>query len=304
VQVLRERRKEPGRSLFRAVQQALERAQRGAAADLEQIEAIARLDNRSSFAAVDPVLSRCDRVDARADSGAARHGQSRRNRNGRFQQLADLRGSSRDELFRLGTVSDSRVLLNVYGAVAGHTRLLRRSTPDGYARSTSQHLRWRRIAGRARRRAHPGSRRALSDLKESRCSWCRRKMSSLGQLVAGVVRDQYTAAFRAQQCGRYRQRGGAARGIGHCAVVARLVRDGGAESEVRSALQALGGAIGRMAWSRRSTDQALGRQHGRPQSIELVKNLKDFSRLDRASGIASTSGKGSKTLVMTRACCE
>jgi len=304
--------------VFRAAQQVLERAQRGTDTDLEQIATI--VDRLDDGGAAKP------NVDAKALAGLietmralppARRGMETSLAdlsNGRYQrQLADLRDLvTRGHLYDLGTVNDSRVLLNVYTVlllvVLGYFgvrlqmshRALNRSHEALAVANTSLE---ERVTERT-----ADLERALSDLKESQVQLVQaEKMSSLGQLVAGVVHEINTpllyvlnnAAVTSENVEELRK------GVEQAVELSRLVRAGGAEAgQLRKAISALAGAVEpSRALETIDEIQALSADstEGLGQINELVKSLKDFSRLDRAAEDRFDVREGlDKTLLITK----
>jgi len=319
VQTLRERgQSAQADAMFRAVQQVLERAQRGTESDLQQIEAIAARLHESqrphASADRDAHAGIIDRIRALIPSRRGMEASLGEIANGRFQrQLADLRERvTGDQMFRLGIANDSRVLLNVYTvlllAILGYFGFRLQLSYHALNRSHAA------LAGanesleeRVRERTQDLE-RALSDLKESQVQLVQaEKMSSLGQLVAGVVHEINTpllyvlnnAAITTESVEELRA------AIEHSAAVSSLVREHSSEpARLEQALTALAGAVDPegvretideiQALSADSTD-------GLNQISELVKSLKDFSRLDRANEDRFDVRDGlEKTLVMTR----
>src|SRR5262249_42322754 len=105
---------------FRAAQQVLERAPRGTDSDLEQIATIVdRFDDENATgdnAGAKSLTSLTETMRALVPARRGMESTLADLSNGRFQrQLADLRDLiTRGHLYDLGTVNDSRVLLNVY----------------------------------------------------------------------------------------------------------------------------------------------------------------------------------------------
>jgi signal transduction histidine kinase len=319
VQKLRERGQSGQADLvFRAVQQVLERANRGGASDLEQIDAIAeRLAaagqlrasaDRASVVAITETMRALVPARRGMEASLAEIG------NGRFQrQLANLREIvTRDHLFRLGTVNDSRVLLNVYtvlllvmlGYFGFRLQLSYRALNRSHeALEVANASLEERVSERTR-----DLEQALEDLKESQVQLVQaEKMSSLGQLVAGVVHEINTpllyvlnnATVTAENVQELRA------ALERAASVARMVRAGGAGSrDFDNALAELASALDPDTVVDTIDEiQALAADstEGIEQISELVKSLKDFSRLDRAAEDRFDVRDGlEKTLLITR----
>ena len=219
---------------------------------------------------------------------------------------------TRDTLYRLTTINDSRVLLNVYTVllllVLGYFgfrlqrsyRALNRSHEDLEVANTS-------LEARVHERTQDLE-RAYDELKESQVQLVQaEKMSSLGQLVAGIVHEINTpllyvlnnATVTSENVEELRE----------CIVgstrLARLVDERGAQApEVRQAVQRLAEGIDPDALNE-TIDEIVGLSHdsteGLNQISELVQSLKDFSRLDRAAEDRFDVREGiEKTLLITR----
>lgn len=305
-------------SIFRGAQQVLERAERGSDSDLDQIEAIT-----DRLAAGSQVRTPADRtaLDELIETMRALVPVRRAVETnltdivgGRFQrQVMNLRDViTRDTVYRLTTVNDSRVLLNVYTVllllVLGYFgfRLqrsytaLNRSHEDLAIANTSLEA---RVSERTR-----DLERAYEELKESQVQLVQaEKMSSLGQLVAGIVHEINTpllyvlnnATVTSENIDELRE----------CIVettrLANLVDAGGVEApEVRVALKRLADHVDPAALNE-TIDEIVGlsqdSMEGLNQISELVQSLKDFSRLDRAAEDRFDVREGiEKTLLITR----
>jgi signal transduction histidine kinase len=319
VQRLRERGQRPiADSLFRGVAQVLERADRGGDADLAQIEPIVgRLEESTKLRAADDQKAFQKLVESMRSLVPARQAVETNLADiisGRFQQQVSLLRElvTRDTLYRLTTVNDSRVLLNVYTVllllVLGYfgTRLqmsyraLNRSHAELADANTSLEA---RVSARTR-----DLERAYEELKESQVQLVQaEKMSSLGQLVAGIVHEINTpllyvlnnATVTAENVQELRGCVTAAAELG------TLVKTQGAEAPaVKAAMGELANSVNAaevsetieeiVALAQDSTD-------GLNQISELIQSLKDFSRLDRAAEDRFDIHEGiDKTLVITR----
>jgi len=319
VQRLRERGQRPiADALFRGVAQVLERADRGGESDLTQIEAIVgRLEETTKLRAADDQKAFQKLAESMRSLVPARQAVETNLADiisGRFQQQVSLLRElvTRDTLYRLTTVNDSRVLLNVYTVllllVLGYfgTRLqmsyraLNRSHAELADANSSLEA---RVSARTR-----DLERAYEELKESQVQLVQaEKMSSLGQLVAGIVHEINTpllyvlnnATVTAENVQELRGCVTAAAQLG------TLVKAEGVEAPaVIAAMGELAKSIDAaevsetieeiVALAQDSTD-------GLNQISELIQSLKDFSRLDRAAEDRFDIHEGiDKTLVITR----
>jgi two-component system, NtrC family, sensor kinase len=319
VQGLRERgQRTAADMLFRGIGQVLDRAQRGAETDLVQIETIVnRLaadtklsssEDRSAF------LAMIENMRTLVPARRAVETNLSDIVGGRFeQQVSALRELvTRDTLYRLTTVNDSRVLLNVYTVllllVLGYFgvrlqlsyRALNRSHADLAQANAS-------LEARVRKRTQDME-RAYEELKESQVQLVQaEKMSSLGQLVAGIVHEINTpllyvlnnATVTAENVEELRGC------ISASSELATLVRDGGAAAPaLQDALDRLVEHVGSASLGE-TIDEIVALAHdstdGLNQISELVQSLKDFSRLDRAAEDHFDVREGlDKTLLITR----
>ena len=233
---------------------------------------------------------------------------------GRFQrQVMNLRELiTRDTLYRLTTVNDSRVLLNVYTVllllVLGYFgvrlqrsyRALNVSHEELAVANTSLEA---RVSERTQ-----DLERAYEELKESQVQLVQaEKMSSLGQLVAGIVHEINTpllyvlnnATVTSENVEELREC------IADATRLVALVDARGAQSpEVQTAVQRLAEHIDPAALNE-TIDEIVGLSQdsteGLNQISELVQSLKDFSRLDRAAEDRFDVREGiEKTLLITR----
>ncbi len=305
-------------SIFRGAQQVLERAERGSDSDLEQIEAITnRLAAGSQIrnpADRNNLLALIETMRALAPVRRAVETNLTDIVGGRFQrQVMNLRELiTRDTLYRLTTVNDSRVLLNVYTVllllVLGYFgvrlqrsyRALNRSHEDLEVANTSLEA---RVSERTK-----DLERAYEELKESQVQLVQaEKMSSLGQLVAGIVHEINTpllyvlnnATVTSENVEELREC------IANATRLAALVDAHGAQApEVHASLRQLAEHVDPTALNE-TIDEIVGlakdSADGLNQISELVQSLKDFSRLDRAAEDRFDVREGiEKTLLITR----
>jgi signal transduction histidine kinase len=298
-------------AVFRSVQQVLERAQRGADSDLGQIATIVERLSTGAFARSSGDRGAfADLLDGMSALGPARRGMESSIAdltNGRFQrQVADLRElATRDHLYGLGTVNASRTLLNVYTVllllILGYFGFrLQRSYR---ALNRSHDALEERVTERTR-----DLEEALTDLKESQVQLVQaEKMSSLGQLVAGVVHEINTPLLYVLNNANVTAAN--VEDLRHCversAEVARLVRESETDSDdLRRAVAELAESIDpAQAVETIEEIQALAADStdGLNQISDLVKSLKDFSRLDRAAEDSFDVREGlEKTLLITK----
>ena len=305
-------------SIFRAAQQVLERAERGSESDLDQIEAITnRLAAGTQFKVGgdrDGFLALIETMRALVPVRRAVETNLADIVGGRFQrQVMNLHELiTRDTLYRLTTVNDSRVLLNVYTVLLllmlGYFgvrlqfsyRALNRSHEDLAVANTSLEA---RVLERTR-----DLERAYEDLKESQVQLVQaEKMSSLGQLVAGIVHEINTpllyvvnnATVTAENVEELREC------VTNAARLAALVDARGLQSgEVHAAVQRLADRTDPKALTETIDEIVTLTQdstEGLNQISELVQSLKDFSRLDRAVEDRFDVREGlEKTLLITR----
>ena len=305
-------------SIFRGVQQVLERSERGSDSDLDQIEGITnRLAAGAQIKTPADRTALLDLIETmRALVPVRRAVETNLTEivGGRFQrQVMNLHELiQRDTLYRLTTINDSRVLLNVYTVlllmVLGYFgirlqrsyRALNRSHEDLAIANTS-------LEARVQERTQDLE-RAYDELKESQVQLVQaEKMSSLGQLVAGIVHEINTpllyvlnnATVTSENVEELRE----------CVVnssrLVRLVGERGAQApEVREAVQRLADRTDPEALGE-TIDEIVGlaqdSTEGLHQISELVQSLKDFSRLDRAAEDRFDVREGiEKTLLITR----
>jgi two-component system, NtrC family, sensor kinase len=319
VQRLRERGQQSAAdTLFRGTAQVLERAERGSESDLAQIETIANrlatgiklrsLDERGRF------LELVENMRVLTPARRAVENNLTDIVSGRFQQqVSSLRELvTRDTLYRLTTVNDSRVLLNVYTVlllvVLGYFgfrlqrsyRALNRSHADLADANTSLEA---RVGART-----ADLERAYEELKESQVQLVQaEKMSSLGQLVAGIVHEINTpllyvlnnATMTAENVEELRGCVTAAAELG------ALAKDHGAGSPaVQAAVNELAESTD-VAEVTETIDEIVAltqdNTDGLHQISELIQSLKDFSRLDRAAEDRFDVREGiDKTLLITK----
>ncbi len=305
-------------SIFRGAQQVLDRAERGSDSDLDQIESItdrltAGLQTRTP-ADRTAVLELIETMRSLVPVRRAVETNLADIVGGRFQrQVMNLRELiTRDTVYRLTTVNDSRVLLNVYTVllllVLGYFgvrlqrsyRALNRSHEELAVANTSLEA---RVSERTK-----DLERAYEELKESQVQLVQaEKMSSLGQLVAGIVHEINTpllyvlnnATVTAENVEELRTC------VADASRLATLVEARGVQSaEVQTAVQMLSEHIDPTALSE-TIDEIVGLSQdstdGLNQISELVQSLKDFSRLDRAAEDRFDVREGiEKTLLITR----
>ncbi len=312
VQALRERgQASQADNVFRAAQQVLERAQRGGESDLAQIESIANrlADGSQARSTVDRTVysSLIDAMRGIAPSRADVEGSIADITSGRLQrELGDLREMvTRDHLYQLGTINDSRILLNVYTAllllVLGYFGFRLQLSYRALNRSHDA------LEDRVKERTQDLE-RALADLKESQVQLVQaEKMSSLGQLVAGVVHEINTpllyvlnnASITVENVAELRS------AVEQVANVVQLVKRSDASPVVlRAALDELAAnldADAALEAMEEIQSLSVDSTEGLNQINELVKSLKDFSRIDRAVEDRFDVRDGiEKTLVITK----
>jgi two-component system NtrC family sensor kinase len=318
VQQLRERgQRADADLLFRGIGQVLDRAQRGTETDLAQLETIgSRLaadtklrssEDRAAFAAL------TDKMHELAPARRAVETNLSDIISGRFeQQVSALRELvTRDTLYRLTTVNDSRVLLNVYTGLlllvlvyfGVRLQLSYRALNRSHAALAEVN---ESLEGRVRERTQDLE-LAYEELKESQVQLVQaEKMSSLGQLVAGIVHEINTpllyvlnnATITAENVEDLRSSVTAATRL-----TALLREHGAASPAVQQALQELTGVADAQLGETIDEIVALSRDstEGLNQISELVQSLKDFSRLDRAAEDRFDVREGlEKTLLITR----
>ncbi len=304
-------------SIFRGVQQVLERTERGSDSDLVQIETIAnRLSADSDVGSSDEraFVALIEAMRALVPVRRAVESNLSEILTGRFQsQVMNLRELvTRDTLHSLTTINDSRVLLNVYTVllliVLGYFgirlqvsyRALNFSHVDLAIANTS-------LEARVKERTRDLE-SAYDELKESQVQLVQaEKMSSLGQLVAGIVHEINTpllyvlnnATVTAENVEELRECTMNATGL-----VEAIDRGGEQAPEAREALRRLTDSIDPVAL-KETIDEIVALANdsteGLKQIGELVQSLKDFSRLDRAAEDLFDIHEGiEKTLLITR----
>lgn len=210
-----------------------------------------------------------------------------------------------DMLQRLSTVGDARVVLNVYTAllllVLVYFALRLRLSYRALNRSHDE-LEYR-VEERTRDLA-----RAVDDLKESQVQLVQaEKMSSLGQLVAGVMHEINTPLMYVQSNvqSNVENLDHMVKQMQPAMALAESVRARQLDKEtLRGHLTALGRELDPEALAdsieelRQLSDDAVD---GLAQIAELVQSLKDFSRMDRAEEDRFDVREGlEKTLTITR----
>jgi signal transduction histidine kinase len=319
VQRLRERgQRAAADTLFRGVGQVLDRAQRGGESDLAQIEPIvSRLVAGANVRSPDDRAALTELVESMRSLVPARHEVETNLSDivsGRFeQQVSSLRELvTRDTLYRLTTVNDSRVLLNVYTVLLllvlvyfgvrlqRSYRALNHSHADLAEANTS-------LEARVSERTHDLE-QAYEELKESQVQLVQaEKMSSLGQLVAGIVHEINTpllyvlnnATVTAENVETLRDCVAAATNI-----AALAKQHGPAAPAVQAAVAEAAQSIDAGELTETIDEIAALSQdstEGLYQISELVQSLKDFSRLDRAAEDRFDVREGiDKTLLITK----
>ncbi len=304
-------------SIFRGIQQVLERTERGSDSDLVQIETIAnRISADSDIGSSDErnFVALIEAMRALVPVRRAIESNLGEILTGRFQsQVMNLRELvTRDTLHSLTTINDSRVVLNVYTVllliVLGYFgirlqmsyRALNLSHVDLAIANTSLEA---RVTERTR-----DLESAYDELKESQVQLVQaEKMSSLGQLVAGIVHEINTpllyvlnnATVTAENVEELRECTMNATGL-----VEAIDRGGEQAPEAREALRRLTDSIDPVAL-KETIDEIVALANdsteGLKQIGELVQSLKDFSRLDRAAEDLFDIHEGiEKTLLITR----
>lgn len=208
-------------------------------------------------------------------------------------------------LQRLSTVGEARVVLNVYTAllllVLVHFGLRLRTSYRQLNRSHEELE--ERVVERTRDLAE-----AIENLEESQVQLVQaEKMSSLGQLVAGVMHEINTPLMYVQSnvLTNVESLDDMLRQMQPAVALARSVRERGLDREtLRRQLTELGRELDPDAFAdsieelRQLSDDSID---GLAQISELVQSLKDFSRMDRAEQDLFDVREGlEKTLTITR----
>jgi signal transduction histidine kinase len=318
VRELRDRRLgDPADAIFRVSQQVLQRTERGGDADLQQVEAIlARMKEEVALRSMDDQLrigEIADRFSALTSARSALDASFEEVTNVQLSRPLDaLRDQiNSDYLYRLATVNDSRVLLSVYTGllllVLAHFGFrLQRS----YAALNESHAQLATVNASLEQRVLQRTidlESAYNELKESQVQLVQaEKMSSLGQLVAGVMHEintpllyvlnnQTTTADNIRELKDF---------IAQAVNVVEVLRTPGASTEaLKNELKLL-----RVSFELTSALEAMDEISGLTQDnieglqqiSELVQSLKDFSRLDRAGEDLFDVREGlEKTLTIT-----
>jgi signal transduction histidine kinase len=318
VRELRERRMdEAADTVFRSSQQVLQRIERGGEADLLQVEAIVArfgdvvdlrsLDDQNRLEELGEALAALAPMRRQLDQSFEGLGVSQFVR--QSESVRDMIG--RDYLFMLSTVNDSRVLLNLYTVllllVLGYFGFrLQRS----YGQLNDSALQLATMNASLEERVRERTEdleEAYNELKESQVQLVQaEKMSSLGQLVAGVMHEintpllyvlnnQTTTAENVQDLKVV---------IDHALRVVEVLKTPGATTQdLKAELQRLRDGVD-PAGAQEIIDEiealTTDSQDGLYQISELVQSLKDFSRLDRAGEDAFDVRDGiEKTLTIT-----
>jgi signal transduction histidine kinase len=318
VRELRERRQvEPADVIFRASQQVLQRADRGGEADLQQVSAIlGRLEQDAELRSMDDQIRLAELIDQLSGLVPAR-----RTLDASFEEVINAQLSrpvetlrdqiSRDHLYHLSTVNDSRVLLNIYTGLlllvlAYFGFRLQRS----YGALNQSHVQLAGVNASLEERVRQRTldlEGAYNELKESQVQLVQaEKMSSLGQLVAGVmheintpllyvINNQTTTAENVKELKAC---------VAQAAkVVEVLTTPGATTDQLKQELKRLRESIEvGSALDAIEEVEALTQDNaeGLHQISELVQSLKDFSRIDRATEDRFDVREGiEKTLTIT-----
>jgi two-component system, NtrC family, sensor kinase len=318
VRELRERRLTPAADqIFRTTQQVLQGIERGAAADLLHAdEALAHGVQADALGSSDDQYRLRELMDE-----LARLASMRRQLDQRFETvissqfarqvegLRDLIG--RDHVYHLSTLNDSRVLLNLYTIalllVLGYFGMrLQRS----YRALNDSHLALETMNASLEERVQARTvdlKQAYEKLKESQVQLVQaEKMSSLGQLVAGIMHEintplLYVLNNQSTTADSINELQGLIASAGRVATVLKNAEASSAELD--QALAALRDQIDAETAAELIEEvEVLTRdnQDGLQQISELVQSLKDFSRLDRAKEDSFDVREGiEKTLTIT-----
>jgi signal transduction histidine kinase len=318
VRELRERRQvEPADAIFRASQQVLQRAERGGDVELTQIPAIlSRLEQDAELRAMDDQIRLGELLDQFSSLVPARRALDASFEEAVNAQLGrtveTLRDQiNRDHLYHLSTVNDSRVLLNIYTGLlllvlAYFGVRLQRS----YGALNASHAQLATVNTSLEERVQQRTvdlEAAYNELKESQVQLVQaEKMSSLGQLVAGVmheintpllyvINNQTTTAENVKELKSCVEQ--AAR------VVDVLKTPGATTDQLKQALKELRSSV-EVGAALDAIDEVEAltsdNTEGLQQISELVQSLKDFSRLDRAAEDRFDVREGiEKTLTIT-----
>jgi signal transduction histidine kinase len=297
-----------GDIVFRSVQQVLERVRSGTADAAQVAEIARRLDDHAPLASVDPArldeLTTLMKALVPAKRGVEE--QAAQITSGRFKnrvnELRDL--VTRDHLVVLDTVNDARVLLNVYTValllVLGYFgfRLQRNHRELNASHSELEHRVKERTADLEK---------AYNDLTESQVQLVQaEKMSSLGQLVAGIMHEINTPLLYVINNGEVIARNidelrDAVQAAADASLALKMPED---KQSLKNALHKLGGVVDpdTVTETLEEIVSLTGdSRDGLHQISELVQSLKDFSRLDRAGEDRFDVREGlEKTLMITR----
>ena len=297
-----------GDVVFRSVQQVLERTRSGTA-DVAQVREIAtRLDGHEALAGADrkTLLELTTLMNALVPAKRGVEEEAADITSGRFKnRVTELRDLvTRDHLVLLDTVNDARVLLNVYTValllVLGYFgfRLQRNHRELNASHAELEHRVKERTADLEK---------AYNDLTESQVQLVQaEKMSSLGQLVAGIMHEINTPLLYVMNNGEVISKNidelrEAVEASADASLALKTPED---KQTLKSALTRLGSTLNPdlVAETMDEIVTLTADNHdGLEQISELVQSLKDFSRLDRAGEDRFDVRDGlEKTLMITR----
>src|SRR5262245_27261919 len=296
-------------SVFRSIQQMLERTRSGAV-EPAMVDEVTRRLRAHPMLTSDADLKKLDALAARMEALIpAKRGveeEAAQITSGRFKnrvnELRDL--VTRDHLVHLNTVNDARVLLNVYTVslllvLAYFGFRLQRS----HGELNASHA---QLEHRVKERT-ADLEKAYNDLAESRVQLVQaEKMSSLGQLVAGIMHEINTPLLYVMNNGDVITQNidELSKAVQSTVDTVLALRSPEEKAPLKAALTRMGSTIDPdevIEAMEEIVSLTSDNREGLSQISELVQSLKDFSRLDRAGEDRFDVREGlEKTLMITR----